>query len=239
MPEFARMAAQRDPASVAIRDPNRSYTWAEVDDILNRTANLLLDSDLGPERRVVVFAENAAETAFAHLGDGRAGRAVALGPHGPCAHEHHVGQAAHHAQEPTVGLAAQRPRSSVDGGGPVDRGDHVHEDPRSSRGGGTVDIVVGRDRVDVVHVGAGEHLLHVPTVPVVRPPGAGGGLWTAVEKSEFVHRHFHNSCPSRPQDDLPRVVERMGAMVPGSGHAPPVVLGDPGQVVERKTVGRR
>ena len=68
MPEFARMAAQRDPASVAIRDPNRSYTWAEVDDILNRTANLFLDSDLGPDRRVAVFAENAAETAFAHLG---------------------------------------------------------------------------------------------------------------------------------------------------------------------------
>ena len=42
--------------------------WAEVDDVLNRVANRLDAADLGPSRRVAVFAENAVETALAHLG---------------------------------------------------------------------------------------------------------------------------------------------------------------------------
>ncbi len=68
MPEFAaRLAAER-PAEVALTDPSGSMGWAEVGDVLDRVANGLRAMDLGPARRVAVFAENASETALAHLG---------------------------------------------------------------------------------------------------------------------------------------------------------------------------
>ncbi len=68
MPAFAsRLAAER-PGEPALIDPTRSYSWAEVGEVLNRTANGLRAIDLGPSRRVAVFVENAAETALAHLG---------------------------------------------------------------------------------------------------------------------------------------------------------------------------
>lgn len=72
MPRFAKERAAADPTGFALVDGGRELTWAEVDDALNRCANLLLDADrrgdLGPEHRIAVFAENAAETALAHLG---------------------------------------------------------------------------------------------------------------------------------------------------------------------------
>jgi long-chain acyl-CoA synthetase len=68
MPAFARQLAETNPSAVALADPMHSFTWAEVDDTLNRVANRLLSYDLGPKRRVSVFAENAGETALAHLG---------------------------------------------------------------------------------------------------------------------------------------------------------------------------
>lgn len=68
MPAFASELARERPDEVAIRDPRRTYRWGEVGDILNRVANLVLTRDLGDRRRVAVFAENAAETALAHLG---------------------------------------------------------------------------------------------------------------------------------------------------------------------------
>lgn len=46
----------------------RSRSWLDVDEDLNRVASLLLRADLGPKRRVAVFAENASEAALAHLG---------------------------------------------------------------------------------------------------------------------------------------------------------------------------
>lgn len=46
----------------------RRWTWAEADDALRRVAQLLRAADLGPDDRVAVFAENGAETLFAHLG---------------------------------------------------------------------------------------------------------------------------------------------------------------------------
>ena len=68
MPEFAaRLAAER-PDEVALTDPSRSMGWADVGDVLNRVANGLRSMDLGPAQRVAVFAENASETALAHLG---------------------------------------------------------------------------------------------------------------------------------------------------------------------------
>jgi long-chain acyl-CoA synthetase len=68
MPEFARALAAQRPDEIALRDPHRAMTWAEVGDTLDRVANLLLAADLGPQRRVAVFAENANQTALAHLG---------------------------------------------------------------------------------------------------------------------------------------------------------------------------
>ena len=68
MPVFASDLARDRPDEIAVRDPNRSFTWAQVCDILNRTANNSLSTDLGPKRRVAVFAENAADTALSHLG---------------------------------------------------------------------------------------------------------------------------------------------------------------------------
>ena len=68
MPIFAADLARERPDEIAVRDPDKALRWADVDDILNRVANNALNTDLGPSRRVAVFAENAAETALAHLG---------------------------------------------------------------------------------------------------------------------------------------------------------------------------
>jgi len=72
MPRFAKERAAADPAGFALVDGDRIMGWAEVDDALNRSANLLLAADrageLGPAHRIAVFAENSAETALAHLG---------------------------------------------------------------------------------------------------------------------------------------------------------------------------
>src|SRR5438552_5157122 len=58
--------ARAYPERVVIRDAERTYTWSEVNDIVNRAANALLATDLGPERRVAVVGANAAETVLAH-----------------------------------------------------------------------------------------------------------------------------------------------------------------------------
>ncbi len=72
MPRFAKECAAADPTGFALVDGDRELTWSQVDEALNRCANLLLDADragaLGPAHRIAVFAENAAETALAHLG---------------------------------------------------------------------------------------------------------------------------------------------------------------------------
>ncbi len=68
MPKFTKEKIQESPDAIGLTDPDSSYSWSEIDEILNRCANLIIDSDLGRKRRVAVFAENAAQTAFAHLG---------------------------------------------------------------------------------------------------------------------------------------------------------------------------
>ena len=68
MPAFCSLLARDRPSETALVDGERCFGWAEIDTILNRAAGNLLAADLGPSRRVAVFAENAAETAFAHLG---------------------------------------------------------------------------------------------------------------------------------------------------------------------------
>jgi long-chain acyl-CoA synthetase len=65
---FARKRALERPDEIALRDPDRGLTWAEVGDVLDRAANALLAADLGPDHRIAVFAENAVETALAHMG---------------------------------------------------------------------------------------------------------------------------------------------------------------------------
>lgn len=76
MPSFAAKLAESRPDEIAIRDEVREMTWADVDDTLNRVANGLNTYDLGPKRRVAVFAENAVETAMANLGGLIAGASV-------------------------------------------------------------------------------------------------------------------------------------------------------------------
>jgi long-chain acyl-CoA synthetase len=64
----SRQRADERPDEVALRDDRVALGWGEVDDCLNRVANALHGLDLGPQRRVAVYAENAAETVLAHLG---------------------------------------------------------------------------------------------------------------------------------------------------------------------------
>ncbi|MEP1124014.1 MAG: AMP-binding protein [Ilumatobacter sp.] len=76
MPRFSTQRAAEDPTGFALvdvsPDGSREMTWAEVDEALNRCASRLLAAgaagELGPDHRIAVFAENAAETALAHLG---------------------------------------------------------------------------------------------------------------------------------------------------------------------------
>ncbi len=65
---MARERAAERPDEVALRDDLVAMRWSEVDDALNRVANGLHALDLGPKRRVAVFAENSTETLLAHLG---------------------------------------------------------------------------------------------------------------------------------------------------------------------------
>ena len=73
---FARAFADARPEEIALRDDRVACTWADVDDTLNRVANGLHGLDLGAQRRIAVFAENAVETAFANLGGLLAGASV-------------------------------------------------------------------------------------------------------------------------------------------------------------------
>lgn len=67
---MALAAAQRaidTPDAIALRDPDTELTWRQVNDILDRAVNGLLAVDLGPDRRVAVYAENSAEAVLAHV----------------------------------------------------------------------------------------------------------------------------------------------------------------------------
>ncbi len=64
---IAERAEQR-PDEIALRDGQVELRWAELNELLDRATNALLAMDLPEPRRISVFAENAAETAMAHLG---------------------------------------------------------------------------------------------------------------------------------------------------------------------------
>ncbi|MCY3636232.1 MAG: AMP-binding protein [bacterium] len=62
-----------DPNRMALIDQETTLGWAELDQVMNRAINLLHSLDLGPERRLAVFAENAAETVIAYVATALAG----------------------------------------------------------------------------------------------------------------------------------------------------------------------
>lgn len=62
MTAFSAPLAQARPDEVALRDNSSQYSWAEVDDALNRFVNGLLELDLGPDTRVAIFAENSGKS---------------------------------------------------------------------------------------------------------------------------------------------------------------------------------
>ncbi|MFB3103350.1 MAG: AMP-binding protein, partial [Pseudomonadales bacterium] len=76
MTTFAARLAEEQPEIIAIRDERVALRWAEVDETLNRFVSALLRFDLGPDKRIAVFAENSVETAFANLGGLIAGASV-------------------------------------------------------------------------------------------------------------------------------------------------------------------
>ena len=66
-------AAASKPNEIAIRDSFKTLTWAELNGAINRLVNDLKKRDLGPNRRIAVYAENSVETALAHMGALHAG----------------------------------------------------------------------------------------------------------------------------------------------------------------------
>lgn len=71
----ARNAAER-PDEPALCDDRSTLTWAQADEILNRAVNGLLALDLGPDRRVAVYAENSVEALLCHVAGILAGASV-------------------------------------------------------------------------------------------------------------------------------------------------------------------
>lgn len=63
---FAAGIAAARPTEVAARDEEQALTWAEVDTRLRPAVHVLRGWDLGPSRRVAVFAENSVETLLAY-----------------------------------------------------------------------------------------------------------------------------------------------------------------------------
>lgn len=71
----ARNAAER-PQELALCDQRTELTWAQADEILNRAVNGLLALDLGPARRIAVYAENSVEAVLGHVAGLLAGASV-------------------------------------------------------------------------------------------------------------------------------------------------------------------
>ena len=62
-----------DPDQMALADQQTTLGWAELDRMMNQAVNLLHTLDLGPERRLAVFAENSVETVIAYVATALAG----------------------------------------------------------------------------------------------------------------------------------------------------------------------
>jgi long-chain acyl-CoA synthetase len=59
--------AQRGHEPAVIFEDEPALSWGELDALLNRSVNALVDRDLGPDRRVGVFAHNHPNTIVAYL----------------------------------------------------------------------------------------------------------------------------------------------------------------------------
>lgn len=64
----ANVRAVERPDEIALRDDQVAMTWGQLNATLNRFVDGLGRLDLGPQRRVAVFASNSVETVIAHLG---------------------------------------------------------------------------------------------------------------------------------------------------------------------------
>ena len=70
---LAKHIPTEEPNRLALADQRTSLGWAEIDRVMNRAVNLLSSLDLGPERRLAVFAENSVETVVAYVATALAG----------------------------------------------------------------------------------------------------------------------------------------------------------------------
>ena len=70
---LAQHIPPNDPNQMALADQRTELGWAELDGVMNRAVNLLHSLDLGPERRLAVFAENSIETVIAYVATALAG----------------------------------------------------------------------------------------------------------------------------------------------------------------------
>ncbi|RLV56779.1 acyl-CoA synthetase [Aeromicrobium phragmitis] len=66
-------SARRTPDRVALRFADRSWTYAELDDAVSRTARYLLDLGLQPGDRVAAYGKNSDAYLLGYLGCSRAG----------------------------------------------------------------------------------------------------------------------------------------------------------------------
>jgi long-chain acyl-CoA synthetase len=71
----AELAAER-PDEAAVRDDSVSLTWAEVDARLRPAVHVLSGLELGPTRRIAVYAENSVDTLLAYAAATLAGLAA-------------------------------------------------------------------------------------------------------------------------------------------------------------------
>ena len=79
---FAATLAAERPEEIALRDPQRTWTWAGADAALRPLVNALLSVPLRPSRRVAVFAENSGQTLLHYAAATLAGTsAVAVNAH--------------------------------------------------------------------------------------------------------------------------------------------------------------
>jgi acyl-CoA synthetase (AMP-forming)/AMP-acid ligase II len=60
----------------ALTDSSRSYTWTQLNETVNRVINGLTSLELGSERRIGVYAPNAANTLLVHVAGALAGVSV-------------------------------------------------------------------------------------------------------------------------------------------------------------------
>lgn len=68
-----RRSTRRTPARVALRYGERSWTYAELDDAVSRTATVLRDAGLAPGDRVAAYGHNSDAYLISFLGAARAG----------------------------------------------------------------------------------------------------------------------------------------------------------------------